>query len=90
MRMSGRDLELKNRTEVVIRTIGATETSKLLKFVKQIYHKNDMLELTPNEIKEIKVRKARKKIKEYEKAKRQIMLGDVLSKSTTSYILFGD
>ena len=81
MRMAGRDLTLKNKSEVEIRTIRPSEAGRLLKFLKYIHNKSDLMDYTSNEIKEIKTRSVRKKIKEYEKAKRQIMLG-VYDKST--------
>ena len=75
MRMAGRDLTLKNKTDVVIRTVTTSEASRLLKFITKIYHKSDLMDYTENEIKALKTRKVRKKVKEYVKAKRQILLG---------------
>ena len=75
MRMAGRDLTLKNKTEVVVRTVRAAEAGQFVKFINRIYRSNDLLEYTSSEMKLIKKRKVRKKIKEFEKAKRQILLG---------------
>ena len=75
MRMSGRDLALKNKTTVEVRTVTPKEAKSLLNLLDLIYSNNDLMDYTPNEIGEIKVKAVRKKIKEYEKAKRQIMLG---------------
>ena len=75
MRMQGRDLNLKNETTVEVRTVRSSETGKLIKLITKIYQRNDLMEYTPNEIEEISSRKVRKAIKEFEKSKRQIMLG---------------
>lgn len=75
MRMQGRDLKLKNGTTVQIRTVKGSEYAKLIRFLGKIYQKNDLTEFTPNEIDAIKIGATRKKIKEFEKSKRQIMLG---------------
>lgn len=75
MNMQGKDLDLKNGTVVRVRTVGSFDAKKLIKLVKEIYFKNDLMDLNPNEIEGIKTRKVRKKIKEFEKSKRQIMLG---------------
>ena len=73
--MQGRDLSLKNDTTVQVRTVKTTEAGKLVKFIKSIYRKSDLMELTPNELDAISTRKVRKKLKEFEKSKRQILLG---------------
>lgn len=73
--MQGREITLKNDTKVQVRTITPSEAGKYLKFMKEVYDKNDLLELNPNEVEEIKRRKIRKEIKEFAKAKRQILLG---------------
>ena len=73
--MQGKDISLKNDTTVQIRTLKSSDAGKLVKFVKSIYKKSDLLELTPNEVEAIKKRKARKRIKEFEKSKRQILIG---------------
>ena len=70
-----KDISLKNDTKVQVRTIKSSESGKLIKFVQQIYKKNDLMEFTPNELDAISSRKVRKKIKEFEKSKRQILLG---------------
>ncbi len=75
MRMQGRDFNLKNGTTVRVRTVRPSEAAKVLKLMSKVYHKNDLLELNPTEVEEIKKRQIRKQIKEYEKSKRQIMLG---------------
>ena len=75
MRMQGRELTLKNGTKVEMHTVTVGETGKYLKFMKEVYDKNDMLELNPNEVEEMKRRRVRKEIKEFAKAKRQILLG---------------
>ena len=73
--MQGRELTLKNGTKVEMHTVTVGETGKYLKFMKEVYDKNDMLELNPNEVEEMKRRRVRKEIKEFAKAKRQILLG---------------
>ena len=73
--MSGRELSLKNRDTVEIRTVTPSEAKNLLRFLKQIYGSSDLLDYTVEEIDEIKVKVVRNKIKELAKAKRQIMLG---------------
>lgn len=73
--MQGRDLNLKNGTVVRVKTVRPSEAGKVLKLMGKIYHKNDTLELNPNEVEEMKRRNIRKQIKDYEKSKRQIMLG---------------
>lgn len=75
MRMQGRDLNLKNGTTVRVRTVRPSEAGKVLKLMNKVYHKNDLLELNPAEVEQIKTRQIRKEIKMYEKSKRQIMLG---------------
>lgn len=75
MRMQGREITLKNDTKVEVRTVTPGEAGKYLKFMRDVYEKNDLLELNPNEVEEIKRRKLRKEIKEFAKAKRQILLG---------------
>ena len=76
MRMlQGRELTLKNDTKVTIRTVKRTEAGKLLKLINNIFLKNDLMELTPNEVEAISTRKVRKTVKEFEKSKRQILLG---------------
>ena len=73
--MSGRELALKNKETVEVRTVTAKEAKDLLKLLDEIYSNTDWLDYTVNEIEEIKVKQVRKKIKELSKAKRQIMLG---------------
>lgn len=75
MRMQGKDLNLKNGTTVKIRTVRPSEAGRLLKLMTTVYHKNDLMELTSREVEAIKVGNIRKQIKEFEKSKRQIMLG---------------
>lgn len=76
MNMQGRDLTLKNSdTKVQIRTLQKKDAGQLIKLITKIHHNNDLLELTHKEIEAIKTRKVRKTIKEFEKSKRQIMLG---------------
>ena len=75
MKMQGKDINLKNETTVQIRTVRVTEVGRLIKFITNIYSKNDLMDYTPNEIEAISARKTRKSIKEFEKSKRQIMLG---------------
>ena len=75
MRMSGRDIILKNKTEIEIRTVKPSEAKTLLRFLDLIYSDNDWMDYTQNEIGEIRVKEVRKKINELAKAKRQIMLG---------------
>ena len=73
--MAGRDLNLKNDLKVFVRTLKPSEFSKLSIFVNKLYQKSDLMELTMKEIEELRLRKVRKKIKEFEKSKRQILLG---------------
>ena len=73
--MAGRDIILKNKTEVEVRTIKRQEAGDLIKLLSHVHKDCDWTDFTANEFKEIKVRLVRKKIKEIEKAKRQIMWG---------------
>ena len=75
MRMQGREITLKNDTTVEVRTITPGEVGKYLKFMKEVYDKNDLLQLNPAEVEELKRRKMRKEIKDFAKSKRQILLG---------------
>ena len=75
MRMSGRDLTLKNNTTVEVKTLTPNEAKELLALLDLIYSKNDWLDYTVNEIEAVKIKAVRKKIKAMAKAKRQIMLG---------------
>ena len=85
MRMQGRELTLKNGSNVWVRTIRPSEAGKVMKLMTKVYHKNDLLELNPGEIEQIKTRKVRKQIKEFEKAKRQIMLGVYFENNLVAY-----
>ena len=73
--MSGRDLILKDKTTVEVRTITNKEAKSLLRFLGVIYATSDLLDYTPEEIHEIKTKTVKKELKKYEKAKRQILLG---------------
>lgn len=73
--MAGRELTLKDKTEVEVRTLRPNEASDLVKLLEHVHRDNDLTDFTANEFKEIKMRLVRKKIKEIEKAKRQIMFG---------------
>ena len=75
MRMQGKDLKLKNDTSVHIRTVKSKDAKRLISLINKIYKNSDLVELTHNEIEGIKKRKVRKSIKDFEKSKRQIMLG---------------
>ena len=75
MRMAERELTLKDKTVVEIRTIRPKEAGNLVKLLAHIHRDSDMTDFTANEFKEIRMRLVRKKIREIQKAKRQIMLG---------------
>ena len=75
MRMAGRELTLKDKTEVEVRTLRKQEASTLVKLLSHVHRDNDMTDFTANEFKEIKMKLVKKKIKEIEKAKRQIIFG---------------
>lgn len=75
MRMQGKDLYLKNDTKVLVRTIKPSEARKFVKLLADIDQNHDLIELNPSEIHDLSTRKVRKTIKEFEKAKRQIILG---------------
>ena len=75
MRMAGRELTLKDKTEVEVRTLKHQEAKELVKLLEYVHRDNDLTDFTANEFQEIKMRLVRKKIKEIAKAKRQIMFG---------------
>lgn len=87
MRMQGRDFNLKNGTTVRVRTVRPSEVGKVLKIMSKVYYKNDLLELNPSEVEEIKKRELRKQIKDYEKSKRQIMLGVYYEEKLIGYCI---
>lgn len=87
MRMQGRDLDLKNGNTVRVRTVRPSEAKKVLSLMTKIYHKNDLMELNPAEVEAIKRRQIRKQIKEYEKSKRQIMLGVYFENKIIGYCI---
>ena len=80
MRMSGRDLVLKDKTVVEVRTITNKEAKNLIRFLGVLYATSDLLDYTADEIHEVKVKTVKKTIKKYEKAKRQILLGVYVEK----------
>lgn len=85
MRMQGRDLDLKNGSIVRVRTVRPSEARKVLQLMTKVYHKNDLMELNPTEVEEIKKREIRKQIKDYESSKRQIMLGVFFENKLIAY-----
>ena len=66
---------LKDKTTVEVKTITHKEAKTLLRFLGYIYSTNDLLDYTPEDIAEVKTKAVSKKIKSFEKAKRQILLG---------------
>ena len=90
--MQGKPLSLKNDDrKVQIRTVRSSDAKKLVQLITKIHRNNELLELTQNEIEKIKNRKVRKAIKDFEKSKRQIMVGvfhehDLVGISTISRV----
>ena len=83
--MQGRDLNLKNGTIVRVRTVRPSEARKVLALMNKVYHKNDLLELNPGDVEKLKRKELRAQIKDYEKSKRQIMLGVYFEKKIVAY-----